>query len=121
MAFTDPQRHIQRLLDALTDEGLEDLTHRLVKPEYPEAHRVRGKDGGIDVLSDYGKSPERGWQAKNYKECPLGRVSEVAESGDGRRQTAALHLRFPLCPYQGSRPPGSHPGRRVRTLASGVE
>lgn len=70
MALTDPQRHIQRLLDALTDEGLEDLTHRLVKPEYPDAHRVRGGDGGIDVLSDYGKPPERGWQAKNYKKVP---------------------------------------------------
>ena len=85
MALTDPQRNIQRLLDALTDEGLEDLTHRLVKSEYPDAHRVRGKDGGVDILSDYGKPPERGWQAKNYKSVPWGECRKslkTAMAGD---------------------------------------
>jgi hypothetical protein len=43
---------------------------RIIKPEFPDAHRVRGNDGGIDVLSDYKKPPERGWQAKNYDHVP---------------------------------------------------
>lgn len=70
MALADPHRHIQSLLNGVTDEGLEDLALRIVKPEYPDAHRVRGNDGGIDVLSGYERPPERGWQAKNYDHVP---------------------------------------------------
>jgi hypothetical protein len=70
MGLNDSKRYLQRLLDALTDEGLEELTLRLVKPNYPNAHRIRGNDGGIDVFSDHEEPPARGWQAKNYKSVP---------------------------------------------------
>src|SRR4051794_22968160 len=64
----DPVRYRQSLLDALTDDGLEELTLRLVKPDYPEARRSgRGKDGGIDVLSDPELPPARAWQCKNHR------------------------------------------------------
>lgn len=47
------------------DDGLEELTLRLARKEHPEAHRTgRGRDDGIDVLSDYRCPPARGWQAK---------------------------------------------------------
>lgn len=52
---------------SLDDEGLEDLTLRLVLPDWPKAHRTyRGPDGGVDVFSDYGLPPQRAWQCKNY-------------------------------------------------------
>jgi hypothetical protein len=55
------------LCSSLHDEGLEELTLRLVIKDYPDAHRTgRGKDGGVDVFSDFGNPPARGWQAKNY-------------------------------------------------------
>jgi hypothetical protein len=55
------------LVLSLDDDGLEDLTLRLVLPEYPKAHRTyRGPDGGIDVFSDYDVPSERAWQCKNY-------------------------------------------------------
>jgi hypothetical protein len=69
MTFGDPQKYRERLvlLSSLRDDGLEELVLRLVKPEYPDAHRTRrGRDRGIDVLSDYGTPPYRAWQAKNY-------------------------------------------------------
>ena len=85
MALSDSLRYRQRLLDAITDEGLEDLALRLLTDGYPDAHRVRGKDGGIDVLSDYETPPARGWQAKNYKEVPWGECRKslaAAMAGD---------------------------------------
>jgi len=70
MSFVDPQRYRERLVilcASLHDEGLEELTLRLAMEDYPDAHRTRrGTDGGVDVFSDYGNPPERGWQAKNY-------------------------------------------------------
>lgn len=64
----DPVRYRQSLLDALTDDGLEELTLRLVKPEYPRAHRSgKGLDAGIDVLSDPDLPPAQAWQCKNHK------------------------------------------------------
>jgi hypothetical protein len=51
----------------MTDDGLEELTLRLTREDYPKAHRSgRGPDGGIDVLSDHDLPPQRAWQAKNY-------------------------------------------------------
>src|SRR6202034_910631 len=48
------------------DDGLEELTLRLIRPEYPQARRSgRGKGGGIDVLSDLDLPPARAWQCKN--------------------------------------------------------
>jgi hypothetical protein len=64
----DPARYRQSLLDAVTDDGLEELTFRLALPDYPHAYRTgRGSDGGIDVLSDLGVPPARAWQCKNGK------------------------------------------------------
>lgn len=55
---SDPVRYRQSLIDALTDDGLEELTLRLVRPDYPCAHRPgKGLDGGIDVLSDFSCRP----------------------------------------------------------------
>jgi hypothetical protein len=60
-----PQRHREQLIRGLDDDGLEELTLRLARKEYPEAHRTgRGRDGGIDVLSDLSQPPARGWQSK---------------------------------------------------------
>jgi hypothetical protein len=54
----DPIRYRQTLLDSVTDDGLEELTLRLARDEYPAAHRAgKGKDGGIDVLSDFELPP----------------------------------------------------------------
>ncbi len=64
----DPARYRQTLLDSITDDGLEELTLRLARDEHPDAHRAgKGKDAGIDVLSDFGQPPMRAWQAKNVK------------------------------------------------------
>src|SRR5688500_2783397 len=64
----DPARYRQTLLDSITDDGLEELTLRLARGEYSHAHRTgKGKDAGIDVLSDFGQPPKRAWQAKNVK------------------------------------------------------
>jgi hypothetical protein len=64
----DPARYRQTLLDSLTDDGLEELTLRLARPKHPDAHRAgKGKDGGIDVLSDFDLPPARAWQCKNHK------------------------------------------------------
>ena len=61
----NPARHREQLIRGLDDDGLEELTLRYVKPNYPEAHRTRrGIDGGIDVLSDLELPPARGWQCK---------------------------------------------------------
>ncbi|MGH2871730.1 MAG: hypothetical protein ACRDL5_04640 [Solirubrobacteraceae bacterium] len=52
----------------MTDDGLEQLTLRLTRPEYPDAYRTgRGSDAGVDVLSDLQVPPERAWQCKNGK------------------------------------------------------
>lgn len=52
---------------AVADEGLEELILRLVEDDYPEAYLTGpGQDAGVDVLSDLGDPPERGWQAKNH-------------------------------------------------------
>jgi hypothetical protein len=62
-----PARYREQLVLSLDDEGLEDLTLRLVLPDCPKAHRTyRGPDGGVDVFSDYELPPRRGWQCKNY-------------------------------------------------------
>lgn len=69
MSMVDPNRYRAALvlLASLTDEGLEDLTFRLVRPKYPDAYRSGpGQDDGVDVYSDLGAPPERAWQAKNY-------------------------------------------------------
>lgn len=69
MGLVDPARYRQRLIlvACLSDGGLEDLILRLVKPDYPAAHRTGpGRDGGIDVLSDLNNPPQRAWQSKNY-------------------------------------------------------
>jgi len=64
----DPARYRQTLLDSISDDGLEELTLRLARDEHPDAYRAgRGKDAGIDVLSDFGQPPKRAWQAKNVK------------------------------------------------------
>lgn len=68
MSMVDSNRYRAALvlLASLTDEGLEDLTLRLVRPDYPDAYRSGpGQDDGIDVYSDLGAPPERAWQAKN--------------------------------------------------------
>ena len=37
-------------------------------PDYPRARRAgKGRDGGIDVLSDFELPPARAWQCKNHK------------------------------------------------------
>jgi hypothetical protein len=65
----DPARYRQTLLDSITDDGLEELTLRLARDEHGDAHRAgKGKDAGIDVLSDFGQPPRRAWQAKNVKQ-----------------------------------------------------
>jgi hypothetical protein len=65
----DPARYRQTLLDSITDDGLEELCLRLARDEHPDAHRAgKGKDSGIDVLSDFGQPPKRAWQAKNVKQ-----------------------------------------------------
>ena len=47
------------------DDGLEELTLRLVRKEYPDAKLTgSGRDGGIDVVSDFSRPPARGWQSK---------------------------------------------------------
>jgi hypothetical protein len=62
-----PARYREQLVLSLDDEGLEDLTPRLVLPDWPKAHRnYRGPDGGVDVFSDYELPPQRAWQCKNY-------------------------------------------------------
>lgn len=62
----DPGRLRQAFLDGLTDEGLEELTFRLVRPAFPQAYRTgTGADGGADVVSDPGNPPEMVWQCKN--------------------------------------------------------
>jgi hypothetical protein len=64
----DSAKYRQTLLDSLSDDGLEELTLRLARDDYPKAHRSgKGKDGGIDVFSDLELQSERGWQAKNHK------------------------------------------------------
>jgi hypothetical protein len=64
----DPARYRQTLLDSITDDGLEELILRLARDEHSDAHRAgRGKDAGIDVLSDFGQPPKRAWQAKNVR------------------------------------------------------
>jgi hypothetical protein len=64
----DPARYRQSLLDAVTDDGLEELTLSLARPAYPQAYRTgRGSDGGVDVLSDLEMPPARAWQCKNGK------------------------------------------------------
>lgn len=56
------------MIDAVTDDGLEQLTLRFALPDYSDAHvSRRGPDGGVDVLSDMGLPPARGWQCKNVK------------------------------------------------------
>lgn len=58
-------RFREQLIRGLEEDGLEELTVRLVRPRYPQAHRTgRGGDGGIDVLSDRQHPPERAWQCK---------------------------------------------------------
>lgn len=42
MSLSDPRRHRQALLEGLSDDGLEELAVRLVIPDYPQAHRIRG-------------------------------------------------------------------------------
>lgn len=67
MTDANPVRHRERLVLSLDDEGLEDLTLRVVLPDHPKAHRTyRGADGGVDVFSDYDLPPKRAWQCKNY-------------------------------------------------------
>jgi hypothetical protein len=68
MSLTDPDRYLEAILmAAITSEGLEMLTERLVRDEFPEAYRTGpGQDAGVDVLSDRSGQPERAWQAKNY-------------------------------------------------------
>jgi hypothetical protein len=61
----DPQRFRENLIRGLTEDGLEELTLRIVRKDYANAHRTgRGRDGGIDVLSDYQRPPTRAWQSK---------------------------------------------------------
>jgi hypothetical protein len=67
MAMATPDRFLEQLVLSVGDEGLEELTLRLVEPDYPDSHRTgRGRDGGIDVLSDHALPPGRAWQAKFY-------------------------------------------------------
>jgi len=65
----DPARYRQMLLNSITDDGLEESTLRLARDKHSDAHRAgKGKDAGIDVLSDFGQPPKRAWQAKNVKQ-----------------------------------------------------
>jgi hypothetical protein len=65
--MANPDRFREQLLLSVGDEGLEELTLRLVERDYPAAHRTgRGRDGGIDVLSDHERPPAHAWQAKFY-------------------------------------------------------
>jgi hypothetical protein len=64
----DPAAYRQTLLDSLTNDGLEALALRLARDKHPKAHQSgKGKDSGIDVLSDFEQRPKRAWQAKNVK------------------------------------------------------
>jgi hypothetical protein len=68
MSMVDPNRYRAALvlLASLSDDGLEDLALRLVRPDYPDAYRTGpGRDDGVDVFSDLNAPPERAWQAKN--------------------------------------------------------
>src|ERR1044072_8945440 len=77
MAGADDRRFREQLVLSLDDEGLEELILRVVRPEYPEAYRTgRGKDGGLDVISDHGNPPERIWQAKNLADMAWGSCRE---------------------------------------------
>lgn len=65
--MTNQQRLREQLVLGVDEEGLEELTLRLALPEYPRAHRTRrGRDGGIDVLSNHEVPAARAWQGKNY-------------------------------------------------------
>jgi hypothetical protein len=71
MSMIDPNRYRAALvlLASLSDDGLEDLVLRLVRPDHPKAYRTGpGQDAGIDVCSDLENPPERTWQAKNYND-----------------------------------------------------
>ncbi len=66
--MVDPNRYraVLVLKASLSDDGLEDLVLRLVRPDYPDAYRIGpSQDDGIDVFSDLNAPPERAWQAKN--------------------------------------------------------
>jgi hypothetical protein len=68
MSMVDPNRYraVLVLQASLSDDGLEDLVLRLVRPDYPDAYRTGpSQDDGIDVFSDLKAPPERAWQAKN--------------------------------------------------------
>lgn len=66
MVDSNRYRAVLVLLASLSDDGLEDLVLRLVRPDYPDAYRTGpGQDDGIDVFSDLNVPPKRAWQAKN--------------------------------------------------------
>jgi len=96
MSLSDSTRYLQRLLNALTDDGLEELTLRLVKPDYLDAHRIRGNDGGIDVFSDHDQPPARGWQAKNYESVPWGECRDSLKAAMGNYQPPHYTFVFPF-------------------------
>ena len=89
----EPTRYRQSLLEALTDDGLEELTLRLVRPEYAQARRSgMGLDGGIDVLSDPELPPARAWQCKNRKkidweDCRESLAAAMADDDPPRHYT----------------------------------
>lgn len=95
MSLIDPQRHRERLVQSLSADGLEDLGLRLVRPRYPKAHRTRrGRDGGVDVLSDFHPRPKRAWQAKNtvdgdvdWRHCRNSLKAAMAGNAPPRRYT----------------------------------
>jgi hypothetical protein len=83
MSMVDPNsyRAALVLLASLTDEGLEDLTLRLVRSDYPDSYRSgSGQDDGIDVYSDLGVRPERAWQAKNGDKMNWGECRKSLKS-----------------------------------------
>jgi hypothetical protein len=105
MSMVDPNRYRAALvlLASLSDDGLEDLALRLVRPDYPDAYRTGpGRDDGVDVFSDLNAPPERAWQAKNcgdkidWAECRKSLKSAMALPSP-----PPLHVRVPAQAEEG--------------------
>lgn len=56
---------LDQIIRGLGADEFEELTLRLARKKYPDAHRTgSGGDDGVDVVSSMDLRPERGWQSK---------------------------------------------------------